>query len=320
MNTQRIRRWPSWPVSIIYNMATVIFSISNKKLCRKIADDLHYELGRIYKRRFADGEIMMKSAVDVKDKDVVILLSTSKNVQEELFSLLLLLDSVNRAGAKNIKLVMPYFAYSRQERVSWYNEPVSCEVVAKIIDTADFDELHVFDLHHPVIETFFKHKIYNHPTTALFAKYYLDYIEKHRISPADLVIISPDHGSNTRADMLSRAMGGVGIVIMDKVRPTANSAEHLEIDETKVKGKVCLIIDDIVDTGGTIVSAAKLLYSHKARQVLVGASHAVFSNNCANKLFKANVKDIAVTNSIEKKHNEKVHILDIAPLVEDFVK
>ena len=301
-------------------METVLFSISNKKLCQKIANDLHFELGRIYKRKFADGEIMMKSAVDVKDKNVVILLSTSKDVQEELFSLLLLLDSVNRAGARNIKVVMPYFAYSRQERVSWYNEPVSCEVVAKIIDTANFDELHTFDLHHPVIETFFSHKIYNHPTTSLFAKYYLEYFKNHGISLSNVVIISPDHGSNTRADMLSRAMGGVEIVIMDKVRPHANSAEHLEIDEEKVKGKVCLIIDDIVDTGGTIVSATNLLYSHQAREVLVGASHAVFSNNCASKLLKANVKDIAITNSIEKAHNPKVKILDIAELIEEFIK
>ena len=301
-------------------MATVLFSISNKKLCQKIASDFHFELGRIFKRKFADGEIMMKSAVDVKGKDVVILLSTSKDVQEELFSLLLLLDSVNRAGARNIKVVMPYFAYSRQERVSWYNEPVSCEVVAKIIDTANFDELHTFDLHHPVIETFFKHKIYNHPTTSLFAKYYLEYFKNHGISLTDVVIISPDHGSNTRAEMLSRAMGGVEIVIMDKVRPHANSAEHLEIDEERVKGKVCLIIDDIVDTGGTIVSATKLLYSHQAREVLVGASHAVFSHNCASKLLKANVTDIAVTNSIEKVHNPKVKVLDIAELVEEFIK
>lgn len=301
-------------------MATVIFSISNKKLCQRIAEDLHFEVGRIYKRKFADGEIMMKSAVDVKNKDIVILLSTSKNVQEELFSLLLLLDSVKRAGANSIKVVMPYFAYSRQERVSWYNEPVSCEVVAKIIDTADFDELHTFDLHHPIIETFFKHKIYNHPTTSIFAKYYLDYFKNHGISLTDVVIISPDHGSNTRAEMLSRMMGGMEIVIMDKVRPHVNSAEHLEIDENKVKGKVCLIIDDIVDTGGTIVSAAKLLYSHNAKEVLVGASHPVFSNNCASKLLKANIKDIVVTNSIEKPLNPKVKVLDIAELIEDFVK
>ncbi|MCR5505443.1 MAG: ribose-phosphate diphosphokinase [Bacilli bacterium] len=301
-------------------MGTVIFSISNKALTRHIAEELHYEIGRIYKRKFADGEIMMKSATDVKDKDIIIILSTSKNVQEELFSLLLLLDSVKRAGAKSIKLVMPYFAYSRQERVSWYNEPVSCEVVAKIIDTADFDELHTFDLHHPIIETFFEHKIYNHPTTKLFADYYLNYFKKHCISLTDVVIISPDHGSNTRADMLSKEMGGVEIVIMDKVRPHVNSAEHLEIDEKRVKGKICLIIDDIVDTGGTIVSAANLLYSHGAKEVLVGATHPVFSHNCVNKLFKANIKDIAVTNSIEKPLNPKVHILDIAKLVEAFIK
>ncbi len=300
-------------------MSTIIFSRSNKKLAAELADSLHYELGRIYTKHFADGEIMVKSGSDVKGKDVVIIQSTSKDVQEELFSLLLLLDSVKRSGARSIKLVMPYFAYSRQERVSWTNEPVSCEVVAKIIDTADFDNLFTFDLHHPIIETFFKHPIYNLPTTQIFCQYYQNYFSSHKINHKDVVIISPDHGSNTRANMLSKALGGIDVVIMDKVRPTPNAAEHLEIDGQKVQGKTCLIIDDIIDTGGTIVSAANLLYSHGATSVLVGASHAVLSNHAYSKLKAAKVVDLVVTNSIEKKINKNINVIDIKPLVEDII-
>ena len=123
-------------------MKYIVFSISgNKKLAKEVASSLKAELGITQKKCFADGEIMVKSKSDVKGKDVIIIQSTSKNVNDELFSLLLLLDSVKRSGARSIKLFMPYFAYSRQERVSWTNEPVSCEVVAKMIDSADFNDL-----------------------------------------------------------------------------------------------------------------------------------------------------------------------------------
>ena len=297
-------------------MSYIVYSISgNKNLAKEVAKSLHGEIGRIYKKTFADGEIMVKSASDVKDKDVVIVQSTSKNVNEELFSLLLLLDSVNRSGAKSVKLFMPYFAYSRQERVSWTNEPVSCEVVAKLVDTAEFDDLTCFDLHHPVIETFFKHKVKNKPTTRLFAKYYEDYFKANNIAKSDVVIVSPDHGSNTRADMLSKYLNGIKIVILDKVRPAANRAEHLEIKGEEIKNKVCILIDDIIDTGGTICSATKLLLAKGAQKVLVSATHAVLSRGCVAKLKRAKVSDLVVTNTIEKKLDKGIKVLDILPLV-----
>lgn len=297
-------------------MNYIVFSFSgNKVLAKEVADSLHGEVGRIYKKTFADGEIMVKSASDVKGKDVVIVQSTSKNVNEELFGLLLLLDSVKRAGARTIKLFMPYFAYSRQERVSWTNEPVSCEVVARIVDTAEFDDLTCFDLHHPVIESFFKHPVKNKPTTTLFAKYYRDYFKQNKIPLKDVVIVSPDHGSNTRAHMLAKELDDVEIVILDKVRPQPNRAEHLEIEGSKVKGKYCILIDDIIDTGGTISSATKLLFNKGAKQVLVSATHAVLSKGCLSRLRKAKVSDIVVTNTIEKRLDKDVKVLDILPLV-----
>lgn len=297
-------------------MSKIIFSITgNKKLAKEVAQNLGAEFGRVFKKTFADGEIMVKSGSDVKDKDVIIIQSTSKNVNEELFSLLLLLDSINRAGAKSIKLFMPYFAYSRQERISWTNEPVSCEVVARIVETAHFDDLTCFDLHHPLIESFFKHPIKNKPTTKLFAKYYDEYLRAHNINKKDVVVVSPDHGSNLRVDMLAKELGNVGVVILDKVRPQPNRAEHLDIDGKLVKGKTCILIDDIIDTGGTISSASKLLHQKGAQNVLVSATHAVLSKGCLLRLKKAKVEDLVVTNTIEKKLNKSIKVLDILPLV-----
>ena len=297
-------------------MSYIVFSIfGNKALAKEVANKINGEYGKIYTKNFADGEIMVKSSSNVKDKDVIIIQSTSKDVNEELFPLLLLLDSVNRAGANSIKLFMPYFAYSRQERVSWTNEPVSCEVMAKIIDTADFEDLTCFDLHHPIIETFFKHEVKNKPTTRLFADYYRKYFAERKINLNDVVIVSPDHGSNSRADMLAKELGDVKIVILDKVRPQPNRAEHLEIDGEQVKGKYCILIDDIIDTGGTIASASKLLFSKNAKDVLVAATHAVLSKGCIYKLHRAKVGDIVVTNTIAKKLNKCIKVLDILPLV-----
>ena len=297
-------------------MNGIVFSVSaNKKLAKEVAQSLNAELGKVYKKTFADGEVMVKSASDVANKDVVIIQSTSKNVNDELFSLLLLLDSVKRSGAKSVKLFMPYFAYSRQERVSWTNEPVSCEVVANIIDTANFDDLTCFDLHHPIIETFFKHKIKNKPTTKLFAQYYKGYFAEYGLTNEKVVIVSPDHGSNSRADMLSHELGGVQIVILDKVRPQPNRAEHLEIDGSRVKNKVCILIDDIIDTGGTICSASRLLHEKGAKSVLVAATHAVLSKGCITRLKESGIDDLVVTNTIEKKLDPMVKIVDILPLV-----
>ena len=297
-------------------MAKIVFSITgNKKLAKEVAREIGGEYGKIYKKTFADGEIMVKSLSDVKDKDVIVIQSTSKDVNEELFSLLLLLDSVNRAGANSVKLFMPYFAYSRQERVSWTNEPVSCEVLAKIIDTASFDSLVCFDLHHPIIESFFQHEIMNKQTTSLFAKYYEQYFKENGIAKKDVVIVSPDHGSNLRMEMLSEQLGGIDIVKLNKVRPQPNRAEHLDINGKLVKGKTCILIDDIIDTGGTIESAARLLYKKGAKYVLVSATHAVLSKGCIRRLKGANVKDLVVTNTIEKKLNKDIKVLDILPLV-----
>ena len=294
----------------------IVFSLqSNNSVAEKVANRFNAELGVVSIDTFADGEVLVKTLSDVKDKNVYIIESTAKNAHETLFMLLLLVDSVKRSGAKSVRLFIPYFGYSRQERVSWFNEPVSCEVVAKILDTAEVDEIITFDLHHHDIENFFKTKFTSLPTTKLFKDYYLKYFKDHKIDLKDVVIVSPDHGSNTRADLLVKELKGSKKAILSKRRPKPNLAEHLEVEVSEVKDKICIIIDDIIDTGGTIISAADLLIRSGAKSVLVAASHGVFSPNSINKLLESPVDDIVVTNSIEKRLPNNIHVVDISELI-----
>lgn len=301
------------------NNEYIVFSLStNKKLAREIAKSLSAKLGKVKITHFADGEIMVKSFSNVTNKTAIVVQSTSKPAHEKLFEILLLLDSIKRSKAKKVQLIMPYFGYSRQERVSWFNEPVSCEVVARMLNTTNVDSLLTFDLHHPIIETFFTLDIKNVATTELFASYYLSYFKERNIPLSDVTVISPDHGANHRGSMLQKKLEGSSFLVLDKVRPQANSAEHLETD-ADLTGKYCVIIDDIVDTGGTIASAANLLYSHNAKEVLLAASHAVFSKNCINKLKEANIKDVVVTNTIEKNFKDYIKTLDILPILLPYI-
>ena len=290
----------------------VIFSLrSNLKVARRLAKQYKAELGEISVDRFKDGEILVKTLTSCKDKDVIIVESTAIKAHERLFELLLLIDSIKRTGSRSIKLYIPYFGYSRQERVSWINEPISCEVVAKILDTAKVDEILTFDLHHPDIEKFFKTKFTSLPTTKLFANYYKLYLKSENIDIKDVVIVSPDHGANTRADALVKELPGTRKVILSKIRTAPNYAEHLQFEDD-VNNKVCIIIDDIIDTGGTIISASNLLLEHGAKSVLVGASHAVLSNKSVDKMLDSHIKDLVFTNTIEKRLPKRISVLDIS--------
>lgn len=294
----------------------IVFSLeSNMSVAKSVAEKHGAELGDIYIDYFADGEMLVKTLSDVKNKDVLIIESTAKKAHEKLFQLLLLIDSIKRSGAKSVKLYIPYFGYSRQERVSWDNEPVSCEVVARILDTAHVDEILTFDLHHNDIEKFFKTKFCNLPTSSLFVNYYKKYCLENHIDLKDVVIVSPDHGANLRADALVNGLPGAKKVILNKYRPRPNFAEHLSVDGDEVKNKVCIIIDDIIDTGGTIISATEVLLNNGAKKVLVGASHGVFSHGSLDKLLSSPIADIVITNTIESRVQNKINVLDISSLI-----
>ena len=293
----------------------IIYSLSaNKKLAKEVANVLNAEVGKARVRHFADGEVLTKTLTDASNKDVVIIQSTSKPATPRLFEVLLLIDSIKRQSPKSITLFVPYLGYSRQERVSWTNEPVSAQVVANVLDTAEVDRILTFDLHHPIIEDFFKTPIENISTAPLFIEYFKQVFQERNIKNEEVVIVSPDHGSNLRSKHVAEGFPNSHLVVLNKVRPQPNRAEHLTTKE-RFDDKVCLIVDDIIDTAGTIASAAKLLYSRGAREVLVAASHPVLSKDALLTLKNANIKAIAVTNTIEKKIKGDIKVLDILPLI-----
>ena len=154
------------------------------------------------------------------------------------------------------------------------------------------------------------------PTTKLFADYYRKYFSKKNVALKNVVVVSPDHGSNSRADLLVQELEGSKKVILNKYRPKPNLAEHLKVDVKEVKGKNCIIIDDIIDTGGTIISATNLLLKSGAKSVVVAASHAVLSPNSETKLIESSLDDLVVTNSIERKLSKKIKVVDISELIE----
>ena len=293
----------------------VVFSInSNKKLAKDFAKFWNCPLGKVEVKKFADGEVLVRTLTDVKDKDVIIFESTAKKPNDYLFEILMLLDSINRNNAKSVTLIIPYLGYSRQERVNNPNEPISCEIMAKVLETGKYSRLLTFDLHHPVIESFFSRGIKNVPTTELFANYYFGYLKDNGINLKDVVIVSPDHGSNTRTDNLMFRMRSVKKVILEKVRPSTDQVEHLELTGD-VKDKTCIILDDIISTGNTIVSAANLLKKNGAKKVLVGATHGVFAKGAVESIKAAGVDDIVITNSIEQEVPDTVKVLDILQLI-----
>lgn len=293
----------------------VVFSISsNKKLAKDFAKFWNCQLGKVEVKKFADGEMLVKPLNDVTDKDVIIIESTAKKPNDCLMAILMLLDAVNRNNARSVTLVIPYLGYSRQERVNYPNEPISSQVMAKALETGKYDRLLTFDLHHPVIEKFFSRGIKDVPSAEVFANYYFGYLKDNAISLNDVVIVSPDHGANTRTDMLMFRMRGVKKAILEKVRPETDQVEHLELTGD-VKDKTCIIYDDIMSTGNTIISATKLLKKNGAKHVLVGATHGVFAKGAVENILAAGVDDIAITNSIEQDVPDTVKVLDILQLI-----
>ena len=293
----------------------IVFTLgANKQLAKDFAKFWNCPLGKVSTIKFADGESLVKIATDVSDKDVIVIESMAKKPNDCLVQLLLLLDSINRSNARSITVIIPYLGYARQERADEAFEPVSSEVVAKIIESGNYDKLMTIDLHHPVIETFYKRGIKNLSTTDVLANYFLSYLKDKGYSGKDVVVVSPDQGSNNRADRFVFAMRGAKKVVLEKFRPDKDQVLHYRL-KGDVTNKVCIIIDDIISTGNTIASACRLLKKGGAKAVFVGASHGVFAKGAVEQIKKAGAKIIAVTNTIEQPAIDGVTCLDILPII-----
>lgn len=288
---------------------------SNPELAKEIADYLGISLARIQLNRFSDGETSVRIEENVRGDDVFIVQSTSSPSNDHIMELLLMVDAAFRASASRITAVIPYFGYARQDRKVEPRVPISAKVVANVIQATGTDRVLTMDLHADQIQGFF-----DIPVDNLFASpIVIDYLKTLNLK--EVVVVSPDSGGADRARFLAKNINA-GLAIIDKRRPEANVAEvsHVIGD---VDGKNCILIDDMVDTGGSIAKAAEALRDHGAEDVYCTFTHPVLSGEAPRKLYSAGFEEIITTNTISVNTEKKVpsmKILSIAPLFGEAIR
>ena len=283
---------------------------SNPDLAREIADHIGVPLGDAEVGRFSDGEIHVKLNESVRGSDVYVNQSTCQPVNQHLMELLVMVDALKRASARTINVVIPYYGYARQDRKTRARDPITAKLVANLIETAGADRIITMDLHATQIQGFFDIPVDHLLGVPILSKYF---IEKQL---EDVVVVSPDHGGVIRARKMAERLGAP-IAIIDKRRPEPNVAEVMNI-VGDVRGRTAIIIDDIIDTAGTVMLAADALIEQGAREVYACCTHPVFSGPAIERIKKANIKEMVVTNTIPltpEKQLEKIRVLSVSPLI-----
>ncbi|RLQ91687.1 ribose-phosphate diphosphokinase [Falsibacillus albus] len=289
-----------------------IFSLnSNKALAEEIANVVGVDLGKCSVTRFSDGEIQINIEESIRGCDVYVIQSTSLPVNEHLMELLIMVDALKRASAKTINIVIPYYGYARQDRKARAREPITAKLVANLLETAGATRVITLDLHAPQIQGFFDIPIDHLMGVPILA----DYFENKNFQD-DVVIVSPDHGGVTRARKMAERLKAP-IAIIDKRRPKPNVAEVMNI-VGNIEGKVAILIDDIIDTAGTITLAANALVENGAKEVYACCTHPVLSGPAIDRINNSSIKELVVTNSIslaDEKKTGKIVERSVAPLI-----
>ncbi|HJA41558.1 MAG TPA: ribose-phosphate diphosphokinase [Firmicutes bacterium] len=288
-----------------------IFSLnSNKKLAEAVAQSVGVELGRCTVAQFSDGEIQINIEESIRGCEVFLIQSTSAPVNEHLMELLIMIDALKRASARNINIVIPYYGYARQDRKARSREPITSKLVANLLVTAGATRIIALDLHAPQIQGFFDIPIDHLVAVPILTQFFQSKDFK------DIVVVSPDHGGVTRARKMADRLKAP-IAIIDKRRPRPNVAEVMNI-VGNVEGKTCILIDDIIDTAGTITLAAKALKDYGAKRVFACCTHPVLSGPAIERIQKSEIEQLVVTNTIalpEEKKIDKIVELSVAPLI-----
>ena len=292
------------------NKITVFALSASQDLAKNIAKNLGTELGKSRVHHFADGEILVEIDESVRGKDVYIVQSTSNPVTENLMEILVLTDALKRASAKEITAVIPYFGYARQDRKAKPRQPITSRLVADLLSVAGVDRVVTVDLHARQIQGFFDIPVDEMEALPLLYKYF---VEKNI---PDLCVVSPDHGGATRARKLSEALD-CPIAIIDKRRPKPNVAEVMGIIGD-VTGKNCILVDDMIDTAGTICAGANVLKEKGAKDVYIACTHGVLSGPAPQRLQDCAAKEVVITDTIaipEDKKFDKLVQVTVADLL-----
>ena len=293
------------------NQIDVISGNSNRPLAEAVAKELGIELSEAEVGKFSDGEISITLPHTVRGHDVFIIQSTSSPVNDNLMELLILIDACKRASAGRITAVIPYFGYARQDRKARPRDPITAKLVADMITVAGADRVMTMDLHAAQIQGFFEIPVDHLYGAPLLAKSF-----KKRMDE-DWVIVSPDVGSVARArNFASRVNASLAIV--DKRRPKANAIEVMNVIGD-VEGKKCLMVDDMIDTAGTIVQGAEALMKNGAKEVYACCTHGVLSGPALDRLTASFIKEIAVLDTINIpahiRENPKIKVISVAKLL-----
>ena len=288
---------------------------SNLELAKEISTYLNVPLTPIETKHFNDGEIYVHIKKSVRGAKVFIIQPTSPPVNEHLMELLLIVDACKRASAKEINAVIPYFGYSRQDRKNIPREPISAKLVANLIEKAGIDRVVTFDLHVDQIQGFFNIPVDNLEVVSLIADYLLDKKLK------DIAVVAPDVGGARRARKLAKILN-TNIAIIDKRRPEHGVAEIMNVIGD-VKDKHAILVDDIIDSAGTITSAAKALKEKGAKDIYLAATHPLFSGPAVERLQDKSIKEVIVTNTIQLPKDNiftTLKIISLAQILAESIK
>lgn len=289
---------------------TIVFALSSSiDLTDEICGYLGLARGKVSVKHFADGEIIVEPEESVRGKHVFIVQSTCYPVSETYMEVLIALDSLKRASAGEVTVVMPYFGYARQDRKSRARQPITAKLMADLLQVAGADRIVTLDLHAPQIQGFFNVPIDDLTAVSMIGQYF-----RAKQFEEEVVIVSPDHGGATRARRLADTMPGTTIAIIDKRRTKPNVAEAINLIGD-VQGRICIIVDDIIDTGGSILGGVKMLYDKGAKEVYCACSHGILSGSALERIKDSPIKELVITNSIplteEKRKEPKIRQISI---------
>ena len=295
----------------------ILSGTSNLSLSKGISKLLRLKLVNTNIKNFSDGEIYVEINENIRGNSVFVIQSTSTPANDNLMELLLCIDALKRSSAKNITAVIPYFGYARQDRKVVPRTSISAKLVSNLITNAGANRVVTVDLHSGQIQGFFDMPVDNLFTTPIFARYI-----KKNIKSKNFICVSPDAGGIERTRGLAKKINA-DLAIIDKRRPQAGRSQVMNIIG-QVKNKDCIIVDDIIDSGGTIVNAVDALIKKGAKDVYVFVTHAVLSGEAINRIKKSKIKKLVITDSIDNskriKNINKIQVLSIAPLMAEAIK
>ena len=290
---------------------------SNKNLSSKIAKYLKEKLVNSNIRKFKDGEIYVEINENIRGNNIFFIQSVSSPANDNLMEMLLCIDALKRSSAKNITAVIPYFGYARQDRKVVPRTSISAKLVSNLITKAGADRVVTVDLHAGQIQGFFDIPVDNLFTTPLFARHI-----KKKIKSKNIICVAPDVGGVERSRALGRILN-VGLAIVDKRRPKPGQSQVMNVIGD-VKGKTCIIVDDIIDSGGTIVNAAKALKQRGAKDVYVYISHGVLSGDAVKSIKNSPIKKLVITDTINNENKvrstKNIEILSISNLMGEAIR